>query len=220
MSVRAKASLQSAVFLILLAAALFVPAGRFDIPEFWAYLAIIAVVSFVSLAVLDPGLMAERMRPGGQRVGRRFLPLTVIMALHWIVAGLDRGRLHLGDGIPPAWRIAGLVGFAAAWALFTWSMQVNRYFSSIPRIQAERGHRVITAGPYRVVRHPGYTGALLAALASPLALGSWLSAFIVPVALVALVRRIRAEEALLMRELPGYADYARKVRWRLVPGLW
>ncbi len=220
MTVRANASLQSAAFLILLAAALFAPAGRFDLVEFWAYLAIIAAISLVSFAVLDPDLMAERMRPGGERVGARFLPLVVALFLHWIVAGLDRGRLHLGDDIPAAWRIAGLVAFAAGWSLFIWAMQVNRYFSSIPRIQAERGHRVITAGPYRLVRHPGYSGALLAAIASPLALGSWLSAFIVPVAVVGLAWRISAEEALLLRELSGYADYARQVRWRLVPGVW
>jgi protein-S-isoprenylcysteine O-methyltransferase Ste14 len=220
MSVTAKASLQSAVFLLVLAAALFVPAGRIDVVEFWVYLAIIAAISLVSLAILDPDLMAERMRPGGERVGARFLPLVVVMFLHWIVAGLDRGRLHLGDDIPATLRIAGLVLFAASWSLFTWAMQVNRYFSSIPRIQAERGHRVIAAGPYRVVRHPGYTGALFAAIASPLALGSWLSAFIAPVALAGLVWRILAEEKLLLRELPGYADYARRVRWRLVPGVW
>ena len=220
MSIKARASLQTALFLLLLALALFGPAGRLDLVGFWIYLAIIAAISVASLLILDDDLMAERMRPGGRRVGWRFVPLTAVLFLHWVVAGLDRGRLHIGDTVPAALRIAGLAGFAAGWAVLVWSMHVNRYFSSIPRIQAERGHQVIAGGPYRFVRHPGYAGALIAAVASPLALCSWLSAFIAPIALILLVRRITVEEKLLLRELPGYAEYARQVRYRLVPGIW
>jgi protein-S-isoprenylcysteine O-methyltransferase Ste14 len=217
---RAKAFLQTLVFLILLGFALFGAAGRFDFAEFWVYIAIVAAISAVSLAILDADLIAERMRPGGRRVGWHFLPITAVLFLHWAFAGLDRGRLHIGDTIPLALQVAGLIGFAAGWALPVWAMQVNRYFSSIPRIQAERGHRLVSAGPYRWVRHPGYAGALVVAVSSPLALGSWLSAFIVPVAAGLLAWRIVVEEKLLIRELPGYAEYARQVRYRLIPGLW
>jgi protein-S-isoprenylcysteine O-methyltransferase Ste14 len=220
MTVRAKAFLQTLVFLILVGIALFGAAGRFEFAEFWIYIAIIATISAVSLAILDADLIAERMRPGGKRVGRRFLPVMAILLVHWVLAGLDRGRLHLHDEVPLPLRISGLIGFAAGWALFVWAMQVNRYFSSIPRIQAERGHRVVAEGPYRWVRHPGYAGALLAAVFSPLALGSWLSAFLVPVAAALLAWRIAVEEQLLTRELPGYTGYAGRVRYRLIPGLW
>jgi protein-S-isoprenylcysteine O-methyltransferase Ste14 len=220
MTVRAKALLQTLVFLILVGIALFGAAGRFELAEFWIYIAIIATISAVSLAILDADLIAERMRPGGKRVGRRFLPVIAILLVHWVLAGLDRGRLHLHDEVPLPLRISGLTGFAAGWALFVWAMQVNRYFSSIPRIQAERGHRVVAEGPYRWVRHPGYAGALLAAVSSPLALGSWLSAFLVPVAAALLAWRIAVEEQLLTRELPGYTGYAERVRYRLIPGLW
>jgi protein-S-isoprenylcysteine O-methyltransferase Ste14 len=167
MTVRAKAFLQTLVFLILVGIALFGAAGRFEFAEFWIYIAIIATISAVSLAILDADLIAERMRPGGKRVGRRFLPVIAILLVHWVLAGLDRGRLHLHDEVPLPLRISGLIGFAAGWALFVWAMQVNRYFSSIPRIQAERGHRVVAEGPYHWVRHPGYAGALLADRVQP-----------------------------------------------------
>ena len=220
MTVRTKAFLQTLAFLVLLGIALFGAAGRFDVGEFWIYIAVLATISAVALAILDADLMAERMRPGGRRVSWHFVPIIAVMFLHWVVAGLDRGRWHLGDAVPLDLRVAGLISFAAGWALFVWSMEVNRYFSSIPRIQTERGHRVVSAGPYRWVRHPGYAGALIAAIASPLALGSWLSGFFVPVAVALLAWRIASEERLLIRGLPGYAEYAGRVRYRLVPGLW
>jgi protein-S-isoprenylcysteine O-methyltransferase Ste14 len=85
------------------------------------------------------------------------------MSLHWAVAGVDRGRLQASDTVPAALEVVALVLFALAWLGIFWAMQVNRFFSSIPRIQAERGHAVVTRGPYAYVRHPGYTFAILAA---------------------------------------------------------
>ncbi len=220
MTVRLQASLQSLVFLLLLAGTLFGAAGRIDIIEFWVYVAILAAVSVLSLSVLDPDLMQERMRPGGQRVGLRFLPIIVIMFLHWAVVGIDRGRLHASDTIPALLEGIALVLFGLAWIVLLWAMHVNRFFSSIPRIQSERGHVVITTGPYRFVRHPGYTAALVAAVTSGIALGSWISTFIAPVAFVLLVWRTTVEDRLLHRDLPGYADYVARVRYRLVPRIW
>jgi len=214
MTIRLRASVQSLVFVVMQAATLFGSAGRTDIVEFWVYVAILAAVSALSLTLLDPDLMQERMRPGGRRVGLRFLPVIIVMFVHWTVAGLDRGRLHLSDTVPPGLEAVALALFALAWIVFVWAMYVNRFFSSIPRIQSERGHAVITTGPYRFVRHPGYTAALLAAVTSGLALGSWISTFIAPIALVGLVWRIMVEDRMLRRDLPGYADYAARVRYR------
>ena len=220
MSIRTRALLQTLIFLIVMGATLFGSAGRLNIPTFWLYLAIIAVVSILALVILDPDLMQERMRPGGQNVRARFLPAIALLFLHWAVAGFDRGRLHISDNIPGLLRITALVLFALSWLVFLWAMHVNRFFSSIPRIQFERGHQVINAGPYRFVRHPGYTAASLAAATSGIALCSWLSTFIAPVAIALLVRRTIIEDRLLQSELPGYADYASQVRYRLIPGLW
>jgi protein-S-isoprenylcysteine O-methyltransferase Ste14 len=220
MTVRLQACIQSVMFVVAAAAALFGAAGRIDIAEFWVYVAILAAVSTLSLTVLDPDLVQERMRPGGRRIGLRFLPVVVVMFLHWAMAGLDRGRLHLSDTVPPGLEAVALALFAFAWIAFVWAMYVNRFFSSIARIQSERGHTVITAGPYRFVRHPGYTAALLAAVTSGIALGSWVSTFIAPIALVLLVWRTTVEDRMLQRDLPGYAHYATRVRYRLLPGIW
>jgi len=220
MTIRLRASVQSLVFVVIQAATLFGAAGRIDIVGFWVYVAILAAVSALSLTLLDPDLMQERMRPGGRRVGLRFLPIIIVMFVHWTVAGLDRGRLHLSGTVPPGLEAVALALFALAWIVFVWAMYVNRFFSSIPRIQSERGHAVITTGPYRFVRHPGYTAALLAAVTSGLALGSWISTFIAPIALVGLVWRTMVEDRMLQSDLPGYADYAARVRYRLVPGIW
>ena len=204
----------------MLAAILFATAGRIDIIEFWVYIAIVAAVSALSLTILDTDLMQERMRPGGRRVGWHFLPLIIVMFLHWAVAGLDRGHLHLSDAVQPGLQVVALVLFALAWIVLVWAMYVNRFFSSIPRIQSERGHTVISSGPYRFVRHPGYTAGLLAAITSGIALGSWISTFIAPIALALLVWRTMVEDQMLQRDLPGYADYAARVQYRLVPGVW
>jgi protein-S-isoprenylcysteine O-methyltransferase Ste14 len=100
-------------------------------------------------------------------------------------------------------------------------MAVNPFFSSIARIQAERGHRLITAGPYRTIRHPGYAAAVLLILGTGLGLGSWIAAaFLIVVSAPLLLRRIVNEDRMLRAVLPGYADYAHIVRWRLLPKIW
>jgi protein-S-isoprenylcysteine O-methyltransferase Ste14 len=117
-------------------------------------------------------------------------------------------------------QIAGLIGYALGMGLGIWSMLVNPFFSSAVRIQADRGQYVIAAGPYRLVRHPGYSGGLLFLLCSGLALGSWWSILPMLFGVAGLIRRTRLEDRMLQKDLAGYSDYAQKVRYRLVPGLW
>jgi protein-S-isoprenylcysteine O-methyltransferase Ste14 len=114
---------------------------------------------------------------------------------------------------------AALYGFFAL--LITWAMAVNPHFEKTVRIQRELGHQVIDSGPYRIVRHPGYVGTVFGFLLSPpLLLGSWW-AFVPALGAVALVIiRTVLEERTLRSELPGYEDYARRVRYRLIPGIW
>jgi protein-S-isoprenylcysteine O-methyltransferase Ste14 len=215
------AYVQSAVFFFLAAVALFGSAGTIAIPSFWLYLAILSAVTAASLLILDPDLIRERMRPGGRSppIGLRLV--GVVPFLQWIIAGLDRGRLHWSDGVPPWLQAAGLIAVAGGFALFFWAMAVNRFFSSVARIQADRGQHVISAGPYGWVRHPGYAGAILLILGSGLALGSWLAAAVLVVlGMPLLFRRAIWEDRLLTAELPGYRDYANRVRWRVLPGIW
>ncbi len=114
-----------------------------------------------------------------------------------------------------------LIALAAGYAICLWAMRVNRFFSSIVRIQNDRGQVVITTGPYAIIRHPGYLAGIVIVVASGLALDSWIAATMLMVcALPFLLYRAATEDRVLLAELPGYRDYAERVRWRLLPGIW
>jgi hypothetical protein len=130
-TIRLKASIQTLVFVILLAATLFGSAGRFDIIEFWVYIAIVVGASVSSLIILDSDLMQERMQPGGHRVGLHFLPLTIVIFLHWAVAGFDHGHLHLSDDVPPSPEVVALALFALAWIVLIWAGRHAGYLRAL-----------------------------------------------------------------------------------------
>ena len=221
MNVYSRAALAFSAYLAAIAACLFLGAGRADIPEFWVYLGLYAGLGVVSFPLLDRDLMQERMRPGGEAPSWRLFGAAVVMVGQFLVAGVDRGHLRTGGSVPLAWRIAGFVVVAAGWAVALWATAVNPFFSSVARLQPDRGQRVIDTGPYRVVRHPAYAAMLVGAPATGLALGSWLAAATGVVLMIPLILwRAIPEDRMLMTGLPGYADYAARVRWRLVPGVW
>jgi protein-S-isoprenylcysteine O-methyltransferase Ste14 len=215
------AYVQSAVFFFLAAVALFASAGTFAIAVFWIYLAILAAIFAASFLLVDPGLARERMRPGGKKPPLALWLFSGVLVLHWIIAGLDRGRLHWSDTVPLWLQVLGLTALAGSYAFAIWAMHVNRFFSSVIRIQSDRGQYVVTTGPYAVIRHPGYTAGIIIMLASGVALGSWLAAAVLAVTtLPFLLYRVVAEDRILQAELLGYRDYAESVRWRLLPGIW
>ena len=205
----------------LLAATLFASAGRIDLPWFWAVLAVHSALLAVGMASIDPALRRERLKPGpgGRDRYLRLIALPFLLA-HLIVAGLDVGRFHWTGPVPGGVQAAALVGYTAGIALSVCAMLANRFFSPVVRIQHERGHTLITTGPYRFVRHPGYVGAILASACGGVALGSfWSLVPLVPFA-VLFLRRTAVEDRMLRADLDGYAGYAERVRYRLVPGLW
>jgi protein-S-isoprenylcysteine O-methyltransferase Ste14 len=215
------AYLKSGLFVVAAAAALFAAAGTVAIASFWIYLAILAVVIIVSFAALDPDLLRERMRPGGKKSPLSLRIFSLVLFVHWIVAGLDCGRFHWSNDVPGWLQGVCLFTVAAAYALALWAMRVNRFFSSVIRIQTDRGQHVVTTGPYAFVRHPGYTAGILGIAASGPALGSWLAAALVVIfSLPFLLYRAFTEDQFLQLELAGYSDYAARVRWRLLPGIW
>jgi protein-S-isoprenylcysteine O-methyltransferase Ste14 len=215
------AYVQSAIFLVLAALALFASAGTLAILGSWLYLAILAAIIVASLLALDPGLLRERMRPGGQRPPLALRLFTTVMFLHWIVAGLDRGRFHWSDSVPPWLQALALIAVAGGYALCFWAMAVNRFFSSVVRIQSDRGHHLVDTGPYAVIRHPGYAAGVIIIVASGIGLGSWLAtALAIVLSLPFLLYRAITEDRMLQAELPGYRDYAGRVRWRICPGIW
>ncbi len=177
-------------------------------------------MTVIGLLVIDPDLVQERMRSGGRPLPARYWLLGLLPVAHWVMAGFDRGRLHWSDTVPLSMRLISLVVLVLAQAVILWAMHVNRFFSSVVRIQPERGHHVITTGPYRWVRHPGYAAAIPMILASGLGLGSWLATVIGLAGVPLLIVRTLNEEAVLKRDLPGYAAYAQQVRSRLIPFVW
>jgi protein-S-isoprenylcysteine O-methyltransferase Ste14 len=209
-----------AVMVVVCAAVLFGAAGRLDIIEFWCWLAELAAICVTTVLLIEPDLMRERMRPGGRRPTPGYWVSTLLFLAVLAVAGLDRGRFHWSDGVPAWLRAVGLLAFVLGWVPVIWAMRVNRFFSSAVRIQSERGQHVISDGPYRFVRHPGYTAALVVIVVNGVALGSWLAAAICWAGVPILLWRTRKEDRMLRAELPGYAEYAARVKWRLLPGIW
>jgi protein-S-isoprenylcysteine O-methyltransferase Ste14 len=215
------AYLQTIAMFAIMAIALFASAGSLAFISFWIYLAIMAAVFIGSFLWVDPDLARERMRPGGQKPPLAIWLFTVVLIAHYVVAGLDRGRLHWSDGVSGWLQGVALIVMAASFALVLWAMVVNRFFSSAIRIQNDRGQHVISTGPYAVIRHPGYLAGIVFVVISGIALGSWYAALMLTVFTVPfLLYRVIVEDGMLHAELPGYTDYAARVRRRLVPGVW
>jgi protein-S-isoprenylcysteine O-methyltransferase Ste14 len=220
-NVPASAYIQSTLFLFIVAVALFGSAGTLAFASFWLFLAIQVAGIVASFVLLPSDLVRERMRPGGQKppLGLRLSAIVIFVAL--VIAGLDRGRFHWSGNVPPWLQGLSLAGLAASYAFVFWAMTVNRFFSSIVRIQADRAQHVVAGGPYAYIRHPGYLGAIVMTVCSGPALGSWLAtAIFVATGLPFLIHRAVTEDRVLRAELAGYEAYAGRVRWRLVPGIW
>ncbi len=210
-----------AATIALMGLVIFLIAGRWDLPFVWAYIGIFAALMVTAALLMDPGLLKERIHPGpGARDRWIIYVIKLLTWTHLIVAALDLGHWELSDTVPRALAVAGLIGFASGFGLAVWAMIVNRFFSAVIRLQADRGHHLITTGPYRFVRHPGYAGVLLGVLASPLALGSWLSGIPMLIVAVLILRRLLMEDRFLHQQLEGYPAYAADVRYRLMPGVY
>jgi protein-S-isoprenylcysteine O-methyltransferase Ste14 len=216
---------------VITAVILFVPAGRWDWWNGWAYVALWLLWQTAMAVILiptSPELLAERAkRQKGDKPWDAALISVygVITLAYGIVAGLDVrfGWTAGADGINPIplWlQIAGWVVTALGFALAVWSMRANAYFSTVVRIQDDRGHAVASGGPYRYVRHPGYSGQLLVNLGTPLLLGSLWTVILAVLAIALFVARTALEDKTLHEELPGYAEYAQRTPYRLLPGIW
>lgn len=196
-------------------------AGRFDLPMLWAYGGVVSGLVLAAVLTLDPEVSKERLRQRAGGIDPIALALIRILALaHLVIALLDVGRFHWSDRVPLALRIAALLVFAVSLAWALWAIVSNRFFVPAVRIQTERGHHLVTDGPYGYVRHPGYLGMIIAIPASALALGSWWSLVAAAAYSLLIVRRVVYEDRFLKEKLGGYASYAERVRYRLVPGLW
>jgi protein-S-isoprenylcysteine O-methyltransferase Ste14 len=222
----AKLLLQNLIWIVAMGALLFVPAGTLHWPAAWLFLATIAILGLSGglwLARTDPALLAERMRPLMQddqpAADKKFMLAFGFVALIWFIAiGLDR-RMHASE-VPVPLQALGLIMLLFSSGFIMWVMRVNSFAAPVIKLQAERGHRVISTGPYAWVRHPMYSGIVLFIVGMPLLLGSWWGVALSPLFIVLFAIRAGIEERALLAGLPGYADYAARVRYRLLPGIW
>jgi len=221
----ARYALRETLSIVGMAVALFWSAGRINWWPAWASVAVsLAWLMATAIVILrlNPDLLAERLRPrkGAKPWDRAIVSILGLTTLvRYIIAGLDQ-RYGWTGGFPLAAQIAALIVCALGYALFVWATASNAFFSQIVRIQPERGHTVATGGPYRYVRHPAYFGVLLYELAVPILLASWGALIVSVLDVILLILRTALEDRTLQAELSGYADYARRVRQRLVPGIW
>lgn len=199
-------------------------AGHWDLWYGWVYTAILAVLfsfNLLALQLKNPDLLKERMKPpSGHSYWTGVIHPVMQVILQPAIAGLDQ-RFHWTDRVALIGIVVGLVIVALGMGVVIWAELTNSFFSGAVRIQADRGQRVISTGPYTAVRHPAYAGGTLALIAGGLALNSLLSMIsAVLIALPVIVYRTKIEDQMLRSELLGYADYASKVRYRLLPGVW
>jgi protein-S-isoprenylcysteine O-methyltransferase Ste14 len=214
------------LLIIVSFAILFAAAGTLAWPNAWAYF-VLAVVSQITiwgvLAKVNPEVVNARgsvAKAGTKAFDRAWLALYPVLALAvLIVVGFDAVRFHWSHMPSWVWWI-GLVLIVAASAVGGWAMAVNKFFEWTVRIQEDRGQYVVSAGPYRFIRHPGYASAIMSAISGPLILGSCWGLVLSAIITLVLIARTALEDRALQKELPGYREYAEKVRYRLVPLAW
>src|SRR5471032_479434 len=223
----ARMVVQTTLLLTVMGAILFFAAGDWRWPQAWVFLAEIGLSSFaVSFWLLrhDPALLESRLSAPVQRDQmpweRIFMLAIAVVFIGWMVLiGLDARRF--GWSHAPRWAQAlGAVLIALGMVVVWQTFRFNTFAAPQVRVQTARAHRVVTDGPYRIVRHPMYAGAMVYLLGMPLLLGSWWGVVAVPLLIAGMAPRAVGEERMLRRELSGYDEYTRRVRFRLIPGIW
>ena len=217
----------SSVMMGVMMAVFFASAGRRDIPRAWLFFGaafVYFVASTLALYRFNPELLIARLtlrREGSKTWDEILMRAANLMGMLLIpaVAGLDLGR-YGWSSLDIIYAVPGFVLFILGAVLITWAMIVNRYFESTVRIQEDRDHEVVSTGPYRFVRHPGYLSGILWMSSVPLILGSLYTLLPVMIYGVMMILRTHLEDRTLRDELPGYAEYAERVRFRLVPWVW
>jgi protein-S-isoprenylcysteine O-methyltransferase Ste14 len=219
--------IKTLIWIAFMAILLFVPAGTIWWPQAWLLLLELGVTGLLIggwLYVHDPALLAQRMASPVQREqaawDRIFMICLLLFFCAWLaVMGLDAVRFRASH--VPVWaQGVGAAAILVSQYVFWLVFRANSYAAPVVKIQKDRGHAIATTGPYAHVRHPMYAGAILLLLGIPLLLGSWQGLALAPVLVAGFAIRAVLEERTLSAQLPGYADYAARVRYRFVPLIW
>ena len=221
-SSKSKDAVRIIATIIFLVAIIFVPAGTLNWPEAWLLLFLYFFVvggCLIWLKKNDLELLKERrsVRKDVKTWDKKIiLAYTIFLLIMLVLAGLDAVRFRWSR-VPLLWKAIGYIGFIPAVTLGFWAFKQNTYLAQYVRIQKDRGHRVITTGPYEYVRHPMYVGVILFILCSPLALGSLYSLIPALIIVILFIIRTSLEDKTLQEELEGYQEYAKRVRYKLIP---
>lgn len=219
--VRKAAFFRAGIGLPIVALLIILPSGTWNYWQGWLYIAVLYTPLIFTMAYLfknDPVLLERRMRTKEKETAqRRIIGIAIIYFLvAFMLPGFD---IRFGwSNVPPIVSILADLLVLAGYLTFVWVLMVNSYLSRV--VEVDAGQKVVTTGPYAIVRHPMYAGISLLYIASPVALGSYWA--LIPALLIVpiLIARIRNEEEVLRRELPGYVGYTQKVKYRLLPGVW
>ncbi len=213
------------VFLIVLGVLLFLPAGDIRWAKGWLFLLVFSLLTAASSLYLwrtNPDIFVARSRihPGTKGWDKVLMAfLLPSFAAIFVVAGFDAGRFHWSSASLGV-IVLGYVLLCVGFFISIWVYKVNRFAEPSVRIQTDRGHKVIDTGPYAIVRHPLYVGGLILFTGTPLALGSFWALVPTAVGTLVIVVRTVLEDRTLQKELEGYKEYAARVRYRLIPGVW
>ena len=214
---------KSIFFFALIIAITFIGAGRIDYWQGWIYNGLNIIFLLLSYFLLPRELIEERLKPkeGMKKWDKIYsiVSIPVYFAI-LIISILDGGRFDWEPRIPILVVIIGVVVYTIGQIIILWAKKVNKFFSTVVRIQKDRGQTVCKDGPYRFVRHPGYLGGLLYNIVTPFVLSSFWGLIPAVIAVVLLFIRTYLEDKTLQRELEGYTDYTNETRYRLLPGIW
>ena len=217
---------QVIVSLFLFMAVFFLSAGRIDLPRAWFFFGLYFLSLLFNMVIFlkfNPEVIRARseMTWGEMKWWDKLFTVLYIMFLFimFIVCGLDVGRFQLSS-LRMEFLAVGVVIFVVGWSFVTWAIVENKFFETTVRIQKEKDHRVVTTGPYAIIRHPGYAGMILFYGCTPFIIGSFYGLIPALLLVVALVFRTYFEDKMLYEELSGYREYMKKVRYRLVPFIW
>jgi protein-S-isoprenylcysteine O-methyltransferase Ste14 len=212
-------------YLLVLAAATFLPAGGLGWTRGWAFLVTFVALNAAAIFYLwhtNPEIVVARSVPHRGTQWWDWVLFSILNALTvamFPVAAMDDARFHW-SAVPLWLTVVGYLLFLIAMAGIVWVLRVNKFAEPSVRIQADRQHEVVDTGPYAVVRHPFYVAASFMYGGIPLALGSFWALIPAVLAVLALVVRTALEDRMLQDELAGYKEYAGRVRYRLIPGVW
>lgn len=210
---------------LFLFSVIFISAGKFSYWQGWVYVftGLFMLALNYTIFRLDPGLESERSKPGNgiKKWDKLILgSISIFSIVLYSVAGLDSGRFHWSPDFHCPVYATGFVLTISGQLLFLVAQKQNKFFSSIVRIQTDRGHIVHESGLYKIVRHPGYLGSVIQTAGFPLLFGSLWSIIPACIVIIALIVRTSLEDKMLRKELKGYSEYARKTKYRLIPYLW